>query len=591
MRFGYRVGVLALLSLALLNAEIKKIPLIEAAKKGDVAAVRALLAQHTDVNVAMPDGATALMWAARSNSLEVTELLLRAGANANAVNQYGVGAINLAATNGNAGILEKLLIAKANPNAALPAGETVLMTASRTGNLDAVKVLLKYGADPNKREEWRGQTALMWAAAEGHADVVKALLASGADLRARAKAPPPRISPYALSRAQTDAKPASETKPESEVKVVSETKTPPDPSGPNKPAILAPGATPADGKPLTKRSGNPSDFSPFLFAVRGGQMEVVKALLEAGADPNEALSDGQTALHLAAMNAHYELGVLLMEKGADPKASACGWTPLHQVAWTRRPNIHKTPAAIPTGKVDSLAFTKALIAHGADVNALETKEPKDGNLGKLRRSGATAFLLAAKSADFEYMRFLASLGADPRIMTNEQVTPLEAAAGVGIYRVAESPGSNEDAFEAVKVAYELGHGDKEYVNHVDKNGRTAMHGAALRGSNAIVQYLYDRGANLDVVDKLGWSPLVITDGVFYPNVFKTELQTSELLRKLGAKEREVSEEVRYAGIDKDGRENGADATVGGGGFFEEPPPVTKAPVAPATPTTPNPEKR
>jgi hypothetical protein len=141
---------------------------------------------------------------------------------------------------------------------------------------------------------------------------------------------------------------------------------------------------------------------------------------------------------------------------------------------------------------------------------------------------------------------------------------------VGIYRVAESPGSNEDAFEAVKAAYDLGHGDTAYVNHVDDYGRTAMHGAALRGANDIVQFLHDHGAGLDNVDKLGWTPLVIADGVFYPNVFKTELQTAALLRKLGAKDIHVDDTVRYAGIDKDGRENGADATVGGGGFDEPP---------------------
>jgi ankyrin repeat protein len=271
---------------------------------------------------------------------------------------------------------------------------------------------------------------------------------------------------------------------------------------------------------------------------------------------------------LAVTNARYELAALLLDKGADPNADAQGWTALHQVAWTRRPNIHKTPAAVPSGNMDSLTFVKVLIEHGADPNARETKEPRDGNLGKLRRIGATPYLLAAKSADTELMRCLRVNGADPTLMTAEKVTPLEAAAGVGVYRVSESPGSNEEAFEAAKLAYELGSRD---VNWVDDNGNTAMHGAALRGANPIVQFLFDRGARLDVVNKIGWTPLTIAEGVFYPDVFKTEVQTEALLLKLGAAKREVPESVRYAGMDKDGRET----TVGGGGGDAPPvkPPV------------------
>ncbi|MGA7241422.1 MAG: ankyrin repeat domain-containing protein, partial [Bryobacteraceae bacterium] len=322
-----------------------------------------------------------------------------------------------------------------------------------------------------------------------------------------------------------------------------------------KPAAVPSSAGPA---PRAGARASNSDFTPFLFAVRGGYIDVVKVLLEAGADPNETLGDGTSALVLATTNARYELGTLLLDEGANPNADAQGWTALHQVAWTRRPNIHKTPAAVPSGNMDSLTFVKVLVAHGANPNARGTKEPRDGNLGKLRRIGATPYLLAAKSADTELMRCLVVNGADATLMTSEKVTPLEAAAGVGVYRVSESPGSNEEAMQAVELAYELGSRD---VNWVDANGNTPMHGAAMRGANPIVQFLFDKGAKLDVVNKIGWTPLTIAEGVFYPDVFKTEVQTEALLLKLGAKKREVPEEIRYAGMDKDGRET----TVGGGG--------------------------
>jgi ankyrin repeat protein len=553
-KIGLLAGLCDIASGATANA------LIDSAKDGNPAGVKAALARKVDVNAAEPDGTTALHWAVRNDDIETAGLLIQAGANVKTQNRYGVTPLALACTNGSEVVITKLLEAGADVNSASPEGETALMTASRTGKLPAVQVLLAHGADVKAKENWRDQTALMWAAAEGHAAVVDALLKAGADMHVRSKGPPAQMNPY-VPAAAPDKAPADKAPAD---------RAPTENAKASEPTAGAPAKA---AKPAT-RAPRPTDFTAFLFAVRAGHMDVVKVLLAAGADPNETLADGTSALVLATMNARYELGVLLLDHDARPNANGSGFTALHQVAWTRRPNIHKTPAAVPSGNVDSLSFVKALKDHGADRNARETKEPIDGNLGKLKRSGATPFLLAAKGADPELMRLLLSLGADPLLMTNEHITPLEAAAGIGIYRTAESPGTNEEAMECVKIALAAG-GD---VNHVDDTGRTAMHGAALRGANNIVRFLYDHGAKLDVVDKKGWTPLVIAEGVFYPNVFKSEEQTAELLRKLGAKEIEVSEAVRYLGMDKDGRETagGFDTTVGGGsGEMPDPP---KAPV-------------
>jgi uncharacterized protein len=493
------------------------------------------------------DGSTPLHNAVYQDDFKQAQALLHAGASAKAATRYGVTPLSLACTNGNAAMIELLLNAGADVNEVLPGGETALMTAARTGNADAVAALLRHGANVNAKDGWRGQTALMWAAAEGHAEAVKVLLDHGADLHMRSQGAPARVNP-ATGVVVTSEDGATAAKPTA-------------------------AATTTGGRGAARVSS--SDFTPFLFAVRGGHIGVVKALLAAGADPNETLGDGTSALVLATTNARYELGALLLDKGASATADKQGWTALHQVAWTRRPNIHKTPAAVPSGNMDSLTFVKVLVAHGADPNARETKEPRDGNLGKLRRIGATPYLLAAKSADTELMRCLVVNGADPTLMTAEKVTPLEAASGVGVYRVSESPGSNEDAMEAVLLAYELGSRD---VNWVDDNGNTAMHGAAMRGSNPIVQFLFDKGARLDVVNKIGWTALTIAEGVFYPDVFKTEAQTEALLLKLGAKKRVVPDEVRYAGMDKDGRET----TVGGGGDGA---PAAKPKVSAAEPPT------
>ena len=113
-----------------------------------------------------------------------------------------------------------------------------------------------------------------------------------------------------------------------------------------------------------------------LFAARGGQIEAARALLDAGADVNERLPDGTSALVVAVMNAHYELAALLLDRGADPNADAQGWTALHQIA-VSAPAEHRLnlPGPVPTGAwTASSSF--AAVGHGAHVNARVKKEPR-----------------------------------------------------------------------------------------------------------------------------------------------------------------------------------------------------------------------
>ena len=369
--------------------------LIEAVKAGD-----ARLRQGTDVDARAVDGATALHWAAHRDDLEAADLLIRAGANVEATNRYGVAPLALACLNGNAAMIETLLDAGADPNATQPGGETALMTASRTGRAAAVQVLLDRGADPNARERSKGQTALMWAAAENNAEALRALVAGGAD-------------PHTRSNTSLD---------------------------------------------LTPNEPGDKGFTALLFAARAGRIEAARVLLEAGGDVNDTLSDGTSALILATLSAHYDMGVFLLEQGADPNAAEQGWTALHQVAWTRRPSRGPTTVGpVARGAVDSLTLAKALVAHGADPNSRITKEAIEIYVGRnqMNRLGATPFFMAASRVDVEYMRLLALSGADPFLPNDEGTTPLMAAAGVGLWFPGESPGTPEEAAAAVPTATEI----------------------------------------------------------------------------------------------------------------------------------------
>ncbi len=475
--------------------------LVDAVKHSNLAEVRTLVQGGADVNAPEVDGTTALHWAVSHDDLKMVDLLLGAGANVTATNRYGVSPLSIAANDAGAAVVERLLKAGADPNTALPEGETALMTAARAGKTDVIKLLYAAGADLNRKESWHGQTALMWAAAENYPATIEMLKELGADLQARSN----------------------------------------------------------------------GGFTALLFAVRDGRMEAVQTLLKLGANVNDTIQpkrmapaqparmpasytdnnvnrgrminavsglpiraagpDGTSALVLAITNCHFGLAKFLIDQGADVNAAAQGWTPLIALEYARRPNHGKgLPPPEATDTYDSFELAKVLLAHGADPNARQAKEINDGQRNYQNRVGATAFFLAAKHADIPLMRLLAEHGADPTITTEDHATALAAAAGVGIWNVGESAATNEEAFEAVKLAYELGSRD---VNAADDFGFAPLHGAALRGSPEIVQFLADKGAKLDATTKdEGWTPLRIADGVYYTGTVKRGREAGALLRQL-----------------------------------------------------------
>lgn len=466
--------VMVVLALSSVGAARAPHPLIEAVQARDSARLRALLQQGVDVNMADVEGATALHWAAHLDDVNAADMLIRAGAKVQAVNRYGVAPLSLACQNGSAAMVEKLLGAGADANTTQPGNETALMTAARAGNAEVVTALVARGADVNASDSWKHQTALMWAAAANNVAVIDALIKAGADIHAR--------------------------------------------------------STPSPD--LTNVEPGDKGFTALLFAVRAGRIEAARALLAAGARVNDTLSDGTSGLVIAVISAQFDMAAFLLDHGANPNAVAQGWTALHQMAWTRRPNRGvNTVGPVPRGEIDSLGVVKKLLAHGADVNARMTKEIPTIYSGRnlLNRIGATPFLLAAHRLDMELMRLLAANGADTRLTNEDGTTPLMVAAGVGLYFPGESPGSPDEVTEAVKLCLELDCGD---VTAVDAKGDTALHGAAYWDSPGAVELLVAAGAKLDLPSKRGWTPLRIADGVAYTGSIHSSPTTAALLRRL-----------------------------------------------------------
>jgi ankyrin repeat protein len=463
------------------SANAVEIPLVQAAKRGDISAVRTSLAQNADVNSRDVTGATAVLWAAHRDDLALADLLIRSGATVDSPNRYGMTPLIVSCNGGSAAMIELLLNAGADPNGSFGDGETALMTAARAGSDRGVRLLLDHGARVNAVENRRRQTALMWAAAEGHTDVVRTLIDGGAAADVRSTGGFTALL-FAVR--------------EGHLGVVR--------------ALLEAGADPNDG--FTGQVSPPS----------------TEGIVRGGGTPQPPTS----ALVLAVMNAHFEIAAVLLNAGADPNASQQGWTALHEMTWVRRPNLnYNPPGPTPTGSVGSLDLVRKLVAAGADVNARLTKEPRNGYRNELRRIGATPFLLAAKYADIPLMRLLVDLGADPLIPNADNSTSLMVAAGLGVHGPPEDPGTESEVLEAVKLALELG-GD---VNAVDNNGETAIHGATYRGLNAVVQLLVDSGAKVNIWNRRnsrGWTPLDIAHGVFRSGTLKAAPHTEVLLRRL-----------------------------------------------------------
>ena len=470
-----------LLAAAGLRAAAPSTALVDAAHKGDAQTVRALLQQKSDVNGTSPDGMTALHWAVQRDDVAMVESLIRAGANVQAANRYGVRPLALAAVNGNADTLKLLLDAGADANSGLSQDETAVMAAARTGKVEPLKLLLAHGGNLNARDA-RGQTALMWAAAKNNGAAVRLLVEAGADLKVRTNSPS-KGGRYA------------------EMSVF------------NSPA--------------------PTGFTALLFAVRAGSIEGTRALLDAGADINDKLSDGESALVVATANAHWELADFLLDRGANPNTADAGWNALHQAIHSRRPNLGYTPGPVPTGSLDSINLVKTMIARGVDLDARMMKNGmKDGQRNRVNRLGATAFFLAAKNVDIEAMKVLAEAGADARLPSADGTTPLMVAAGLHMWYVGEDggslPGQEGEALEAVKLCVAL----RNDVNATNQAGETPMHGAAFRGVNPIVEFLVENGARIDAKDHRGWTPFTVANGISSGDVFKQQPQTAELIEKI-----------------------------------------------------------
>jgi len=499
---------LAGLCLLASGAALADSPLADLIENGRRDAAIDLIKKGTDVNAAQADGTTPLHWAAYQLDADLAHRLIDKGAKADTENRFGASPLSEAVKAANAPLVEMLLKAGANVDAPNQDGETALMLASRTGSLDVAKKLVASGANVNAIEQYRGQTALMWAAEGAFPDVTKLLIEHGADVHTRAT-----VNDWG-------------------VQVTNEPRAQYRPTG---------------------------GLTPLLYAARSGCADCVRAILAAGEDIDRPTPDGVTALMLAIDNFEFDTAKVLLDAGANPHISDWwGRTALY-LAIDMKTFVPRTPAYPRSKTTTGMDLVNQLLAAGVDVNTqLNFHRPgRGGNsqrfVDDMLTTGATPLLRAAIMHDDETMRALLAHGARVDLPNAMGVTPFMVAAGIGVrepgFGANRSPDFTSKKIEneviaSLEILLAAGADINSTIEDTksrtariarqssmtDRLGQTALHSAAGRGWAVVTAFLLAHGADANLKDALGKTPLVVATTPVGGRPVPNSEQIAEMLR-------------------------------------------------------------
>ena len=388
----------------------------------DAGTVRRLLAAGAPVGAANDHGVTPLALACGNGSAPLVGALLDAGADPNATIWSGETVLMTCARTGSAGAVEALLAAGADPGRAEPAErQTALMWAVSERHPAAARALLRYGADVAARTK-RGFTPLLFAAREGARESALALLAAGADPdEAAADGTTPLVAAAVRGHAALAIR-------------LLDAGADPNPDGTGYTALhWASGSWETELTGPVGIAASRDEEWGAAAGVPGGSLSLVRALLAHGARVDVRVeaapprfgfggrrdAAGATPFFLAAREADVDLMRLLIDNGADPHTpNATNMTPLMAAAGVGRrlAETRVTPAR-------ALAATRFVWGlGGSDVNAATD-------------AGDTALHGAAGTGAADVVAFLVERGAEVNAENQRGRTPLMAAAGTAAERL------------------------------------------------------------------------------------------------------------------------------------------------------------
>lgn len=404
-------------------------PLLWAAHWNDVAVAESLVRAGADPNVANDFGMTPLSRACTNGSAPLVALLLNAGARPNTAIATGETPLMTCASSGAGAAVKMLLAGGAAVNAAETSQhQTALMWAAAERHAGVVGLLVEAGADLRARTR-NGFTALHFAAREGDIETMTRLLAAGVDINIRSQPDSPdkgRGAAYqsTLSEGST---PLLVATVRGQV--------------PAALYLLEHGADPNAGDagftPLHWAAGtweggvsNPVyGFSEPMSGIpdRQAKLQLVRALLARGANPNGRMTrrppafvggyddaPGATPFLLASAAADVEMMRILRDAGADPSLV----TDTKTSAVMAASGLNRLIGESPITETQGLAAVRFLIELGADGRGVTT-------------NGENALFGAAYRGWNTLLALLIEKGADVNAVSKAGVTPWLAASGYG----------------------------------------------------------------------------------------------------------------------------------------------------------------
>jgi ankyrin repeat protein len=487
-------------------------PLYLASQQGHGKVIQALIKAGGDIKAGTPNGTTPLMVAAASGEVDAVRVLLENGADVNAKDGVrGQTAVIYAAANNRPAVIELLASKGADLKVTNKVSDLANLSRESSG----------FGGNPQVPGGVPGQGGAPGAAAPGGAPGQ----GGGPGFRPGGGAPGGRAPMPGVDRnynlnelivAQGGLTPLLYA-----VRQGFQESTD---------ALLKAGADinqPSAGDKTT----------PLLMAVINGHFDLAKSLIEKGANPNTTSAQGVSPLYgvlnvewapkalypqprayMQQKTGYLDLMKALLDKGADPN------TRLKMKVWYSGysfdlSGVDEIGASVfwRAAYASDLAAMKMLVAAGADPN-VPTMKPAG----------------RARFGDMTETREVKDVSGLPDLpIGGPSITPLQAAAGAGY---GEGFGANSHRFAptgmlaAVKYLVEELGAD---VNAADHEGHTALHHAASRGDNEMILYLVSKGANVKAVDREGRTTVDMANGPVQR--IQPFPETIALLEKLGAK--------------------------------------------------------
>jgi ankyrin repeat protein len=416
-------------------------PLYFAVERGFRGPVERLVVKYPQqINASGGECGTPLHASALRGRIEIAQLLVVQGADINSRSRYERTPLHIASEEGHLEFAEWLLDSAANVNLHEFNQNTPLHLAATRGRLDLVEMLLKRGAEVQARGI-RGYTPLFSAAEGGNPDVVRLLLDHGADAQIR-------------DDHENSALHIAAVHGHLEVSRM----------------LLA--------LNLDVNARNDGGNTPLYRALQiSRKPEVLRLLLDHGADVHGHYIGGSSALHLAAGSGNPEIVQMILDRNTEVDIrDGQGATPLLTASSNGNPDV-----------------VQLLIDHGADPYARDkdgkTALDKAGTLGvsrmliRLNVSQTSAFFGATSHGDPEQMRLLLDYGASADERAGGGYTPLHFAAATGRLGAAR--------FLVLELNAD--------INCRDDEGTTPLHLASqgwVEGTPKVVQFLLENGADV-----------------------------------------------------------------------------------------------